>query len=197
MYVKNETEKLNKTFSSFELLIHLGVTILYTIAGIMIIPFVKIYTKGVTDAEYIVPLFSVLIVVANASYCMRMPYYIMVQAAGHFKETQTSSIIEAAMNVAISILMVFRFGLVGVAVGTFAAMTYRTIYLAWYLKKNILNRPFRHFVIHILVDAACVGMALASSMLIPSPEVSWGSWILIAVIVALVVSMKRRSRPRS
>ncbi len=188
MFVKNETEKLNKTFSSFELLIHLGVTILYTIAGIMIIPFVKIYTKGVTDAEYIVPLFSVLIVVANASYCMRMPYYIMVQAAGHFKETQTSSIIEAAMNVAISILLVFRFGLVGVAIGTFAAMTYRTIYLAWYLKKNILNRPFRHFVIHILVDSACVGIAIAASMLIPAAEVSWGSWIIIAVIVALVVS---------
>ena len=187
MYVKNETEKLNKTFSAFELLIHLGVTFLYTVAGIMIIPFVRIYTKGVTDAEYIVPLFALLIVLANASYCMRMPYYIMVQAAGHFKETQTSSIIEASMNVVISIILVTRYGLVGVAVGTLAAMTYRTIYLAWYLKKNILNRPFKYFIFHILVDAVCVGLSLAASQLIPVPSVSWGSWIGIGIIVALTV----------
>ena len=85
MYVKKETDKLEKTFSSFELLMHLGVTVLYTIAGLMIIPFVKIYTRNVTDADYIVPVFAILIVTANASYCLRMPYYMMTQAAGHFK----------------------------------------------------------------------------------------------------------------
>ena len=188
MYVKKETDKLEKTFASFELLMHLGVTILYTIAGIMIIPFVKIYTKNVTDAEYIVPVFAILIVTANASYCLRMPYYMMTQAAGHFKETQASSILEAAMNVVISIILVNRFGLIGVAIGTLAAMTYRTIYLAWYLRKHILNRPFIHFIKHIIVDIFGIGLSILATWFIPAPEVSWGSWILISLIVALIVS---------
>ena len=188
MYVKKETDKLEKTFASFELLMHLGVTILYTIAGIMIIPFVKIYTKNVTDAEYIVPVFAILIVTANASYCLRMPYYMMTQAAGHFKETQASSILEAAMNVVISIILVNRFGLIGVAIGTLAAMTYRTIYLAWYLRKHILNRPFIHFIKHIIVDIFGIGLSILATWFIPAPEVAWGSWILISVIVALIVS---------
>ena len=188
MYVKKETDKLEKTFSSFELLMHLGVTILYTIAGIMIIPFVKIYTKNVTDAEYIVPVFAILIVTANASYCLRMPYYMMTQAAGHFKETQASSILEAAMNVVISIILVNRFGLIGVAIGTLAAMTYRTIYLAWYLRKHILNRPFIHFIKHIIVDIFGIGLSILATWFIPAPEVAWGSWILISLIVALIVS---------
>lgn len=188
MYVKKETDKLEKTFSSFELLMHLGVTILYTIAGIMIIPFVKIYTKNVTDAEYIVPVFAILIVTANASYCLRMPYYMMTQAAGHFKETQASSILEAAMNVVISIILVNRFGLIGVAIGTLAAMTYRTIYLAWYLRKHILNRPFIHFIKHIIVDIFGIGLSILATWFIPAPEVSWGSWIIISLIVALIVS---------
>ena len=188
MYVKKENETLDKTFSSFELLMHMGVTILYTIAGIVILPFVKIYTKGVTDANYIVPLFAILIVAANGSYCLRMPYYMMVQAAGHFKETQLSSILEASLNVLISILMVQRFGLVGVAIGTLVAMTYRTVYLAWYLKKNILNRPFAHFLKHIAADILCIGLSILITHFIPVPEISWGSWILISVIVTLIVS---------
>lgn len=187
MYVKHETDKLNKTFSSFELLMHIGVTVLYTIAGIMIVPFVKIYTKGVTDANYVVPVFAVLIVVANASYCLRMPYYIMVQSAGHFKQTQASSIIEAAANVIISVALVNQFGLIGVAIGTLAAMAYRTVYLAWYLKNNILNRPFNHFIKHILVDVLVVGLSVMSAYLIPAPDVSWVSWIITSVIVALIV----------
>lgn len=189
MYVKKETDTLDKTFSSFELLMHMGVTMLYTIAGIMILPFVKVYTKGVTDANYIVPVFAILIVAANASYCLRMPYYMMVQAAGHFKETQLSSILEASLNVLISILMVQRFGLIGVAIGTLVAMTYRTVYLAWYLKKNILGRPFIHFLKHVAVDVVVIGLSILISRFIPSPEVSWASWILISVIVALIVSI--------
>ena len=188
MYVKKENDKLEKTFASFELLMHLGVTILYTIAGIMIIPFVKIYTKNVTDAEYIVPVFAILIVTANASYCLRMPYYIMTQAAGHFKETQASSILEAVMNVVISIILVNRFGLIGVAIGTLAAMTYRTIYLAWYLRKHILNRPFIHYIKHVIVDIIGIGLSVFATWFIPAPEVSWVSWIIISVIVALIVS---------
>ena len=187
MYVRKETDKLDKTFSSFELLMHMGVTILYTVAGIMILPFVKIYTKGVSDADYIVPVFAILIVAANASYCLRMPYYMMVQAAGHFKETQLSSILEASLNVLISILMVQRFGIIGVAIGTLVAMSYRTIYLAWYLKKHILGRPFRHFLKHLAVDGAGIGLSYLISRFIPSPEVSWSSWIIISVIVALIV----------
>lgn len=70
----------------------------------MILPFVSIYMKGVTDANYIVPSFAVLIVLANASYCLRMPYNTVIFAAGHFKQTQASSVIEASINVVVSII---------------------------------------------------------------------------------------------
>lgn len=76
-----------------------------------------------------------MITFAQASYCLRLPYNIMVLAAGHYKQTQWSAIIEATINVVVSILFVFYFGLVGVAIGTLAAMIYRTLYLAIYLKK--------------------------------------------------------------
>ena len=187
MYVKKESETLNRTFSAFELIIHIFVTLVYSIAGIMILPFVQIYTNEITDANYIVPLFSVLIVTANASFCLRMPYYIMVQAAGHCKETQSSAIIEASLNVVISVALVRRYGLVGVAIGTLIAMLYRSIYLAWYLEGNILFRPFKYFFIHMIVDAATVVLIIMSTRWIPLASVSsWVALIQYAFLVGII-----------
>ena len=187
MLAKNETKKLNDTFESFEFIIHTFVTVIYSIAGIMILPFVSIYMAGVTDANYIVPSFAALIVIANASYCLRIPYNTLIFAAGHFKQTQASSIIEASINVIVSIILVFHFGLIGVAIGTLVAMLYRTIYLAWYLRTHILNRPFRHFVQHFIVDGVTVLIVLLSTRWVGISEPSWGAWIIQAVQVALLV----------
>ena len=190
MLAKNETNKLLDTFESFEFIIHTFVTIVYSIAGIMILPFVSIYMKGVMDANYIVPSFAVLIVLANASYCLRMPYNTVIFAAGHFKQTQMSSIIEASINVIVSIVLVFHFGLIGVAIGTLVAMTYRTVYLAWYLRTNILNRSLRYFVQHLAVDAITVFAVLISTRWVSITEPSWMAWIIQAIAVGVIVCVE-------
>ena len=186
MYVKGEKEQLSRTFSAFEWIIHTFVVLIYSMAGVLILPFVSIYTRNVRDVNYAVPLFAVLIVSANAVLCLRIPYNIMVQAAGHFKQTQASAIIEASMNVVISVLLVHRFGLVGVAVGTLAAMLYRTCYLAWYLRSTILNRPFRHFILHLAVDVIMVGGIVAATRWISLGSTSWSSWVFMALKTAAV-----------
>lgn len=186
MYAKQEKEKLSRTFAAFEWVMHTFVTLIYTIAGVLIIPFVQVYTQGVTDADYIVPTFAVLIVLANGSYCIRMPYSIMITSAGHFKQTQSSAIIEAVLNVAISIILVSRYGLVGVAIGTFVAMCYRTIYLAWYLQKNILFRNFRIFLQHTALDILSVFLIVVATSWIEMNVSSWIGWIVCAIQVGFI-----------
>lgn len=88
-------------------------------------------------------------------------------AAGHYKQTQWSAIIEAGINVVVSVILVFKFSLIGVAIGTLAAMAYRTVYLALYLRKNILYRKLRYFFKHLLVDACTVGAAVCNRCPVP------------------------------
>lgn len=185
MYARRE-KKLLQTFALFEFVMHFIVTGVFTVAGITILPFVRVYTKGVTDANYIVPVFSGLIVFASATYALRLPYNMMVQSAGHFKQTQLSSIIEAILNVVVSIALVWRYGLVGVAIGTVIAMGYRTFYLAWYLSKNILYRPLHHFVKHLFVDIVIVVCTTASTFMINMGGITYASWIMMALKVALI-----------
>ncbi|MFR9276351.1 MAG: hypothetical protein ACLVLC_09995 [Finegoldia magna] len=79
---------------------------MFFMTGIMIIPFIDIYTENFNDTNYVLPVFAVLMVIAQASYCIRIPYETMIRAAGHYKETQLSSIIEAALNILISVILV-------------------------------------------------------------------------------------------
>ncbi len=188
LYARQETDKLDRAFSAFEWAMHTFVTLIYAIAGVLILPFVQVYTWGVTDADYLVPTFAALLVLANGAYCLRMPYSMMINAAGHFKETQVSAILEAAINVALSVLLVRRYGLVGVAIGTFAAMCYRTIYLAWYLRGNILHRPFRVFLGHVALDVVAAGLTVAATGWVRLSTVTWAGWLLCAVQVGLIAA---------
>ncbi len=194
MLAKNETEKLNSTFDQIEWLLHTIVSVVFSVTAVLIIPFVRIYTKNITDADYIVPAFAYMITLAQAAYCLRLPYNIMVLAAGHYKETQRSAIIEALINIVVSVVLVFNFGLIGVAIGTFVAMMYRTIYLAYYLSKNIISRKLHHFVKHLTVDAIGVAALFVIvnvfSDFFTLTSVNYVSWLVLAVktgFAALVV----------
>lgn len=140
MYAKKEYELLNKTFNEYETLISCITTVLFSTVIVLVTPFVQIYTSGITDVDYFQPLFGIVLAIASVLYCLRAPYHNMVIAAGHFKETQWAAYGEAVINLGLSILLVIKFGLVGVAIGTVCATLFRFIYYVFYLSKHILKR---------------------------------------------------------
>lgn len=185
MIALDEYDTLNNFFNKTEWIVHTFITILFTVTNILIIPFILIYTKNVHDANYNVPLFSVLIVIANAGFCLQNIYKMIVKAAGHYRETQNASIIEAIINVVSSILLVLKFGLVGVAIGTIFAMSYRLIYHVWYIKHNILYRSYSLFTKQCVIDAI---IAFTTTLLFYIIKISLNSyiyWIMTAVLVCM------------
>lgn len=189
MYAKGEKVALDTTFSYYEWLMHMIVVFLYTCCSILIAPFVKVYTAGITDADYIQPLFGILISMAQMMFCLRLPYNAMVFVAGHYKQTQNSALIEAAINIIVSVVLVFRYGLIGVAIGTFVAITYRTFYLVHYLKKNIMMRPIRYFAKHLIIDTIAIILSLTIASGMDLMPVSYISWLFCAIKVAVVVGV--------
>ena len=192
MLAQKEENTLNSFYASFEWLMHTVTTFAFGMTGLLILSFVSIYTAGIEDTNYIVPTFAALFTLTQAAWCIRIPYTQMFLAAGHFKQTQTSSFIEAGLNLGLSIVLVFKYGLIGVAIGTLVAVSYRTCYLAWYLSKNILYRKLHHFVKQVLVDllAACLMIVTAGPLQMGS--VSYGSWVILACktgIICLAVNI--------
>lgn len=183
MLAKKETMKLNAFFGFVEWFLHTGTTLVFGCTGVLIVDFVRVYTYGINDADYIQPLFAVLITIANAGHCLRLPYNILILAAGHYKQTQSNYIIAMILNIVVSIATVKMWGLVGVAIGTLIAMAYQTVWMAKYDSKNIICWPFKNFLKQCGIDAITVIIASLATFKIPMLSVSYVSWFLLAIEV--------------
>lgn len=86
----------------------------------------------------------------------------------------------------LSVILVIKFGLVGVAIGTLVAMSYRTIYFAMYLKKNLLKRSLIHFFKHMVIDFSSALLITLCTSWITLSEVTYIAFFVMAVKVALI-----------
>lgn len=113
---------------------------LYTIMYILILPFVAIYTKGITDinyVDYIVPLLFAIVFLLQGA---RGPMQLVVEYAKHFKETRGQAIAEMTINLGVTLVSVYHMGIYGVLIGTIVALLYRANAIILYVNKNILQR---------------------------------------------------------
>lgn len=161
-YAQGEKELLKSNFEKFNRF-NLSITIaMFGTCLILIVPFVSLYTQNIHDANYYQPIFAILITVANMFFCIREPFRFLALAAGKFKETNFGAVMEAVINLALSLILITRYGLIGVAIGTLVAVVYRFVYLIVYLKKNILHKRFRSY----LCDAVKTSLLLCINILI-------------------------------
>lgn len=189
LWAKQELNELNKTFSWTEWTIHTGTTFIFGLTAILVVPFVKVYTAGISDANYVQPLFAALIVAANAGHCIRLPYNIMILAAGHYKQTQNNYIVVAIINIIVSVATVKVWGLIGVAIGTLVAMAYQTVWMAVYDSKHLIKWPIKNFLKQIFVDIITVLIGFFAARIITMQEVSYFAWIILALKTTAVWSL--------
>ena len=77
----------------------------------------------------------------------------MIIAAGHYKETRMGAYGEAIINIITSIVFVYIWGLVGVAIGTVVATLFRQIYYVVYLSKHVLFRSVFLWIKRMIINA--------------------------------------------
>lgn len=186
MIARKEINKLNKAFDFYEWLFHTLSTLLYTVAGNLILNFVSLYTRDVDDVNYILPGFAFLIVSCGALRCIGLVYSTIVNAAGHFKQTQLGIFVEPIINISISVLAVFKFGLIGITFGTLVSLIYRLIFFTMYLSRNIMYRPISIFIRHIFLDIITALVITIISILIPLSINDYLEWSLQAIIVGII-----------
>ena len=186
LYARGDTKELGTFFAWSEWIIHTATTFVFGCTSILILPFVLVYTRGVTDAEYNQPIFSILIVLAYAMYCYRLPYHIIIKAGVHYAQTQRCYIIAAILNILISIFMVKRLGLIGVAIGTLISMLYQVVWMAWYDCRNLIDWPFANFLKQSVTDLITGGAGYILCSIIHIQNYTYRSWIVMGFKVATI-----------
>lgn len=191
LIASKDQEKINRIIDQFELLQGGLATILYTVTGLLLIPFIKIYTVNMTDMDYIQPIFGYVLIFAEAIFCFRCIYSSVSTNANKFRETQPCAILECISNLVVSLILVivFKMGIVGVAIGTVAGMFARYIAEVVFLSKNVIYRPIRKAVKMFVVSLtiALLSVAICNLILSYNSIYKMTSWILNSIITVLIV----------
>ena len=189
LYAKGDKEELDKKFNMVEYATFVLTFFLFTVGGLLITPFVLLYTHNISDANYNQALFGILMILAEFIYCLREPYVNLAYSANRFKEIKKHAYFEAFLNIAISIVLVNMIGLAGVAIGTLVAMTYRTIYHVVYLKKHILHRNISIFVKKFIIFSIATAFSIAMCVHFFPIQEGILSFIVSAILYSCITAL--------
>lgn len=107
---------------------------------LLINPFIRLYTEGVTDIKYADELLPILFCLIQLLSCCRITSSNLIKLAGYAKDTVWRAVLEASINIISSIILVQQIGIYGVLLGTIIALLYRTNDMIFYANLKILKR---------------------------------------------------------
>lgn len=186
LYARGDKEKLNKIFRLTEWVLHTSTTLIMGCVACLITPFVLVYTKDINDANYNQIVFGYILTLAYTAYCLRLPYHMMVKASGKYRETQKNYIISAIFNLILSIIFVNKWGLIGVAIGTFIAMLFQAIWLAIYNSKHIMHGLSNTLLKRFIIDAVIMILGMICSSVISLECMNFWDWTLAAIKIMVI-----------
>lgn len=189
MIAKNEKENLNKSFRIYEGLYFSISSIVFCSTMLLIIPFIKLYMRGITDTDYIRPVFAYLMVLSQFIITIRQPYNDLVKVSGSFRQTMIGAWIEAISNIVISVALVWKLGIIGVVIGTVVAVFIRTIEFMCYTSKNILGRSVWSSLGNLVLILVEFVIIFVIMHFIPNENINNYSDLLIRGIFVLVISV--------
>ncbi len=184
---KNETGILKKAYNEFEFAYYALITVVYTIAMVTIMPFIRIYTDGIVDVNYDIPILGFLFVINGLLYNIKTPQGMLVISAGMFKETKLQTTIQGAIVVVVGLILTPKFGLLGVLVGSIVSNLYRDFDLIVFVSRRITMLPLKQSIVRVLRIIVTTFILYVPFIFIKLNTSNYIEWFWKSAIVGLYV----------
>lgn len=110
---EREREDVWPIFYEYEYLSFLSVFVLLVTGGGLILPFVKLYTTGIMDAEYYDPMIAFLMVAISSFEMIHIPSGHLINMAGEFRISRNFQVISCVVLIASMLFGGYYFGVYG------------------------------------------------------------------------------------
>lgn len=182
---KKEEKLLNSRFRQYLILVISIAILMASIMYVMYIPFIRIYTHNITDTNYIRPTFALLLCISTFFSCVKTPYQQIVYAAGKFKETRNGTIVEAVLNILITLVLINIIGISGAIIGTIFAVTYRSVRYSIFVSK-VITKSSNDFFKYLLFSVVSFCMIIILTKWINFNSIdNFMKWAIYACIVTI------------
>lgn len=182
-------QKYMKVHDMFNSLFVGGMTILMSVTYVLLIPFIKLYTQGVTDVNYIYPILPLLFCLVQMLSWSRMVSGNLFGVAGKIRSVVTISVVEAVTNLTLSVILVQIWGIVGVLIATVAALPLKLIYCNYMADKMILKRSLFKTLTILGINWGIFSVVVLINPLLNLHITSYFSFALCGCVVFAVISI--------
>lgn len=138
-YHKN-LDKYKKMHDIYTIVFMSAITALMSISYVMMDPFIDLYTAGVEDINYNYEGLAILFALVQMISWSRYINGNLTGIAGYAKIMSRVSVIEAVVNIFVSLVLVNKFGIIGVVLGTVVALPIKFFTSCYIVDKKILKR---------------------------------------------------------
>ena len=190
LIAKGEKENLKKTVNEFEVAYYYILSIIYGVTMVMILPFVSIYTQGLTDVNYHLPILAFTIVLNGLLYNIKTPQSMLIISAGMYKETRWRVTAQGIIIIVMGVLLGIPYGLPGIVVGSCLSNLYRTIDLIFFVPRRIThNKAFTSVfrMLRVLVNVAIICIPSFFMPIQVEDFLAWGCYALAYVVYAVFI----------
>lgn len=177
----SDNEHIKEVYSVIEYItIALG-AVVSACVGFLLIPFIELYTAGITDAEYLhVPL--VFFVVAyTVIFAFRTSFAYVATVYGLFKQTCKITLFFGVTGIVVSVVCVMLGGMPYVMCGLLFNQFGSAISTLYMIKKKVSWYDISHLIRRTLAMVLLVVVAIILYFILTPVVDSWTSWILYGV----------------
>lgn len=182
---KKEVNVLQKAYSEFEFIYYGLITLIYSVTFITIMPFIRLYTHGIVDINYNLPIIGFLFVLNGLMFNLKTPQGMLVISAGLFKETKIQTTIQGVITIIVGISLVSFLGIAGVLIGSILSNLYRDIDLLFFIPKNFTILSYKKSLNRILRIALGVLIIWVPFIFISVEPYSYINWSFIAMGISI------------
>lgn len=182
---KKEKRILQKAYQEFEFGFYSIITFVFGISFVMIMPFVNLYTIGITDANYNMPLLGVMMVLNGFLYHLKTPQGMLVMSAGMYKETKYRTLTQGLIALVGGAILAFPLGIYGIILADILSNLYRDIDLCFFASKYITGLNPMKTIQNVAKSLLQMCLIVIPFYFIKLNITSWFSWLFYACAVAV------------
>lgn len=180
---------LKHAYREFEQAYYLLITVVYGASLLLITPFISLYTKGVSDADYILPVLGAMCVLNGFLYNLKTPQGMLVVSAGMYRQTRWQSTAQGLIALICGFIGVQIFGLYGIIGGLMLSNIYRDIDLLFFVPKHITRLSHIRTIKHIAAALVSIAPVFFIFVKYGFAASSFTDWVFKGFIITAVLSL--------
>lgn len=194
LIIRKEKNKLQEVYSDFEHLYYILLSAIYSVTFLMILPFIRLYTKDIKDAVYILPLAAILFTLNGLLFNLKTPQGMLVISAGMYRETRRQTTIQGAIVVCLGLFLTRYWNIYGVLTAAIISNIYRDIDLLFFIPKYVTHLSYKNTLTRWrnLLVASTITISPFLFFNYTERIINYKSWIVFSVLsmcYALVVNL--------